>query len=97
MYRDRNVAVVMPVHNEEAHVEQAIKRVPHFVDLVVAVDDGSTDDTWGVLSRIGDGRLTVLRHDRNSGVGAATKTGYLYCLNTRADRGDGWRRADGWA
>jgi len=85
MYRDQSVAVVMPVHNEEDHVERAIKRVPHFVDLIVVVDDGSTDDTWRVLSRIADRRLTRLRHDRNSGVGAATKTGYRYCLNARTD------------
>jgi glycosyltransferase involved in cell wall biosynthesis len=85
MYRDRNVAVVMPVHNEAAHVERAIKRVPHFVDIIVAVDDGSTDDTWAVLSRIADERLTKLKHERNRGVGAATKTGYLHCMNTLAD------------
>jgi len=39
-----------------------------------------------VLSRVADKRLTKLRHDRQfAGVGAATKTGYLYCLNARAD------------
>lgn len=85
MYRGQRVAVVMPVHNEEDHVERAIERVPSFVDFIVVVDDGSADDTWRVLSRIVDRRLTKLRHDRNSGVGAATKTGYRYCLNAQAD------------
>ena len=85
MYRDRNVAVVMPVHNEEAHVEQAIKRVPCYVDLIVVVDDGSTDETWRVLSRVADRRLIRLRHIRNAGVGAATKTGYRHCLSSGAD------------
>jgi len=84
MYRDQTVAVVMPVHNERDHVERAIKRVPRFVDLIVVVDDGSTDDTWRVLSRISDRRLRLLRHDRNGGVGAATKTGYRYCMKDRA-------------
>ena len=85
MYRHQTVAVVMPVHNEEAHVQQAIQRVPGFVDLIVVVDDGSTDHTWEVLSGVADKRLTKLRHHRNRGVGAATKTGYLYCLNAPAD------------
>jgi glycosyltransferase involved in cell wall biosynthesis len=85
MYRGQRIAVVMPVHNEEAHVERAFRRVPRFVDLIIAVDDGSTDDTWGVLSRIADSRLTALRHDRNHGVGAATKQGYKHCLNTACD------------
>ena len=85
MYSNQSVAVVVPVHNEEAHLERAIKRVPDFVDLIVAVDDGSSDDSWAALSRVTDRRLTRLRHDRNCGVGAATKTGYLYCLSAQAD------------
>lgn len=85
MYSNRSVAVVVPVHNEEAQVERAIKRVPDFVDLIVAVDDGSSDNSWAALSRVSDKRLIRLRHNRNCGVGAATKTGYLYCLSARAD------------
>ena len=85
MYRNQFVAVVMPVHNEEEHVQQAIKRVPGYVDLVVVVDDGSTDRTWEVLSGICDTRLSLIKHNRNRGVGAATKTGYRHCVKTRAD------------
>jgi glycosyltransferase involved in cell wall biosynthesis len=85
MYSNHVVAVVVPVHNEEAHVVRAIKRVPDFVDLIVAVDDGSSDGSWEALSRVEDKRLTILRHDRNRGVGAATKTGYLYSLRAPAD------------
>ena len=85
MYSNQTVAVVVPVHNEEAQLERAIKRVPDFVDLIVAVDDGSSDDSWAALSRVRDRRLIRLRHNRNCGVGAATKTGYLYCLNAQAD------------
>jgi glycosyltransferase involved in cell wall biosynthesis len=85
VYSNLSVGVVVPVHNEEAQVERAIKRVPAFVDLIVAVDDGSSDDSWAALSRVSDKRLTRLRHDRNCGVGAATKTGYLYCLSAGVD------------
>ena len=85
MYRNQFVAVVMPVHNEEAHVQQAIKRVPGYVDLIVVVDDGSTDRTWEVLSKICDPRLNLLKHNRNRGVGAATKSGYRHCEKARAD------------
>jgi glycosyltransferase involved in cell wall biosynthesis len=85
MYRDHTVAVVMPIHNEERQIEKAIARVPHFVDLIIAVNDGSTDDTSRVVSRINDGRLILLEHNRNRGVGAATKTGYIYSLKIGVD------------
>jgi len=85
MYRDHTVAVVMPIHNEERQIEKAIGRVPHFVDLIFAVNDGSTDDTSRALSRITDSRLVLLEHDRNRGVGAATKTGYIHSLQVGVD------------
>lgn len=85
MYRDSVVAVVMPVHNEQAHIGRAIERVPKFVDHIIAVDDGSTDDTLRRLSRSQDQRLIVIKHVNNRGVGAATKTGYRRALSTGAE------------
>lgn len=85
MYLERIVAVVMPVCNEEKHIELAIKRVPGFVDLIVVIDDGSSDNTWQVLNNIADSRIVKLRHRHNRGVGAATKTGYRYCLEVTVD------------
>ena len=85
MYRNHRVAVVMPIHNEAARVKQALARVPSFVDLIVAVDDGSTDDTARRLSEIDDARLIIRCHPRNLGVGAATKTGYKLSLETDAE------------
>ena len=82
MYRNHTVAVVMPIHNEAARVQRALARVPSFVDLIFAVDDGSTDGTSRRLSEIDDARLVTLCHPRNLGVGAATKTGYKHSLET---------------
>lgn len=85
MYQSNRVAVVMPIHDEAEHIEKAITRVPDYVDVIVAVDDGSTDGTWERLCKIREPRLIRLRHEVNCGVGAATKTGYLYCLSRRID------------
>jgi glycosyltransferase involved in cell wall biosynthesis len=85
MHRGEKVAVVMPIHNEQFHLEHAISRVPGFVDLIIAVDDGSTDQTWNRLSAIENPKLVRLRHSRNRGVGAATKTGYAHALKTDVD------------
>jgi glycosyltransferase involved in cell wall biosynthesis len=85
MHKGCHVAVVMPIHNEEHRIERAISRVPSFVDLIIAVDDGSVDKTWERLSLIANEKLIRLRHEQNRGVGAATKTGYRHCLNTNVD------------
>ncbi len=85
MYKGHRVAVVMPMHNEENHVDRAVARVPSFVDSIVAVDDGSSDETCARLCRIRDSRLVILLHPRNQGVGAATKTGYRYSVQACAD------------
>jgi glycosyltransferase involved in cell wall biosynthesis len=85
MYRGCKIAVVMPLHNEQAQIERAIKRVPAFVDSIVAVDDASTDSSLDELSRIDAARLRVLVHETNRGVGAATKTGYRHALSAGVD------------
>jgi glycosyltransferase involved in cell wall biosynthesis len=85
VYRSNRVAVVMPLHNEQGQIERAIRRVPAFVDSIIAVDDASTDLSLEALSRIDDERVTVLVHETNRGVGAATKTGYRHALSSHAD------------
>jgi glycosyltransferase involved in cell wall biosynthesis len=85
MYKGSLIAVVVPIHNEEGHLEQAIERIPAYVDVIVAVDDGSSDSTWEQLCRVENAKLVRLRHEQNRGVGAATKTGYAWALRTNAD------------
>jgi len=85
MYRGLSVAVVMPVHNERDQIKQAIARVPSYVDRVLVIDDGSSDGTHSVLASIPDPRIEVITHQRNRGVGAATKTGYERALEIETD------------
>src|SRR5437588_10050103 len=85
MYEGLNVAVVMPVYNEQAQVERAIRRVPQFADLIVAIDDGSDDESLLALEMMNDKRLTIRAHGENRGVGAATKTGYQVAMASGAD------------
>jgi dolichol-phosphate mannosyltransferase len=84
MYKGHTVAVVMPIHNEERQVERAVSRVPRCVDMIIAVDDGSTDRTWDRLKAIPNDKLVLLKHAENRGVGAATKTGYRFSLQSEA-------------
>lgn len=84
------LSILVPVYNEERTVLELLRRV-RAVDLpkeVIVVDDGSTDRTPALLERA-DG-VTVLRHERNRGKGAAVATALAHargevCLIQDAD------------
>ena len=72
------ISIVVPVYNEAKTVVEAIKRVEavNVNKEIIAVDDGSTDGSLDILERLAsEGRIKLIRHDRNSGKGAAIKTG----------------------
>jgi glycosyltransferase involved in cell wall biosynthesis len=73
------VTVVIPAYNRAATVGRAIESVlnqTHQDFEIVVVDDGSTDTTASVVAAITDPRITLIRHERNLGGGAARNTGY---------------------
>lgn len=74
------LSVIIPVYNEEATLEEIITRVRStgLVHEIIIVDDGSTDESLAVLSRLQNGAsppLRILCHRRNRGKGAAMRTG----------------------
>ncbi len=71
---DRRVAVVIPARDEAKRIAETVraaKAIP-YVDLVLVVDDGSSDDTQSVARNAG---ATVVRHSHNRGRSAALETG----------------------
>lgn len=68
------VAVVIPAKDEQRRIAATVSAaltLPH-VDLVLVVDDGSTDRTAAAASSAG---ATVVQHSRNRGKAAAMETG----------------------
>lgn len=75
------LSIIIPVFNEEKTIKELLKKV-NKVKLqkginkeLIVVDDHSTDDTPQILSRIKDIKFKYLRHEKNSGKGAAVRTG----------------------
>lgn len=72
------LSIIIPVYNEAKTVEEIIKRVEavNIDKEIIAVDDGSTDGSLDILNKIAnEGRVKLIKHDKNSGKGAAIKTG----------------------
>ena len=74
------MGVVVPAYDEEALIAATLGAIPPLVDRIIVVNDGFTDATSERALELGDPRVEVLSHERRSGVGAATVTGYRRAL-----------------
>ena len=72
--QSQRVAVVIPAKDESARIAATVRaaRAIPYVDLVLVVDDGSTDDTQHVARAAG---AVVVRHSVNRGKASAMETG----------------------
>lgn len=66
------VVAVIPAHNEERFIGSVVLAASKYVDTVLIVDDGSTDDTALVAAAAG---AKVISMETNSGKGAALARG----------------------
>lgn len=71
----KDTYIIIPAYNEERSVAKVIKKIKKegFLNIIV-IDDGSTDDTYGMIKKE---KVILLRHIINRGKGAAIKTGIL--------------------
>jgi glycosyltransferase involved in cell wall biosynthesis len=79
------LSIIIPVYNEERLVCELLSRVLYLklddgIGMeVIVVDDGSSDDTTRnvaeFIAKNGPLDLSLIRHERNRGKGAAVKTG----------------------
>jgi glycosyltransferase involved in cell wall biosynthesis len=74
-----------PAHNEQANieglVEEALATLPAIADTfeIIAVDDGSTDDTGAIADRLAathPGVVRAIHHEVNRGYGGALRSGF---------------------
>jgi glycosyltransferase involved in cell wall biosynthesis len=85
MYKNAVIAAVVPAYNEGKMITQVIKTMPSFVDHIVIVDDCSPDNTSEVVLGIKDPRVTLIRHEKNSGVGGAIITAHKAAIDLGSD------------
>jgi glycosyltransferase involved in cell wall biosynthesis len=85
MYQNKKVVVVMPAYNAENTLIKTYEEVmaQDIVDLVVFVDDASSDNTVKIASGLPQTKLYV--HEENCGYGGNQKTCYRLALEEGAD------------
>jgi len=78
------ISIVVPAFNEEARILASLKALDRFCGVhfqryeIVCVDDGSTDRTWELLTRVEEiPALRPLRLAHNRGKGHAVRHGML--------------------
>jgi len=90
------IFVIFPAYNEERVIRPTLRALAGAVRgredgfHAVLVDDGSSDRTIAeaeaaIAESGGPLPLTVLRHDRNRGLGAGLRTGIYWCLDHARD------------
>lgn len=91
------ISVVVPMRNEAPSVEQLFRELTTTLETfgrpyeIVAVDDGSTDETFALLGRLqaADPRLRVIRFRRNFGQTAAFSAGFAHARGRLIVTSDG--------
>lgn len=74
------LSIIIPVYNEKETINDIIDAVvatPYRKEIII-VDDGSTDGTQNILTKIKKDGLKVYIHDKNQGKGAALQTGFSH-------------------
>ncbi len=62
---------MIPCYNEEKGLGEILENKPFFVDEIIVVDNGSTDDTNDVARKYG----SIIVHEKKRGYGQAYKSG----------------------
>lgn len=75
------VSVIIPVYNEEKTIQNVLQSVLSNVSQlleIIVVDDGSKDNTVGLVEAVrqGDPRVILICHEQNQGKTGALRTGF---------------------
>jgi glycosyltransferase involved in cell wall biosynthesis len=77
-----SIAAVIPAYREEKHIGDVVRRTRQQLDDVLAVDDGSDDQT---AARAREAGAEVIVHPQNRGKGESIKTGLRHWLDRQFD------------
>jgi glycosyltransferase involved in cell wall biosynthesis len=85
-FRNYDIAAVIPAYRVEREIEAVLASLPDFIRHIIVVDDASPDRTAELVEQASrrDGRVLLIRHEKNLGVGGAMVTGFRKALELGA-------------
>lgn len=81
--RKIKVAAIIPFFNEENFILDVVNRTLNYVDLVIAVNDGSTDNSAALLKNFEN--LILVSNEKNFGKGFALQKGFEKAVSLKAE------------
>ena len=76
------IVSVIPAFKEQETIVRVVSETKRYVDEVIIIDDGSTDETFAKAQEAG---VLLLKHRENKGKGEALRTGFKRALELGAD------------
>ncbi len=85
VYKGKTISIIIPAYNEERLIVPTLAGIPDYVDKVFVIDDGSEDSTPSLVQKLENPKITLIRLEKNQGVGNAIKLGYISSLKHNID------------
>lgn len=71
--------IAIPIFNEAGYISEVLQRIKSIGCDILAIDDGSTDDSPAILAA--DANVAVITHPENRGYGQSLIDAFLYASN----------------
>jgi dolichol-phosphate mannosyltransferase len=86
MINKSKICVVIPAYKVKDHILTVLEGIEEFVDKIYIIDDACPEKSgFFVKENFSDPRLSILYHEKNKGVGAATISGYKLAIEDDID------------
>ncbi len=72
------ICIIIPTYNNATTLKKVIEDVSQYSNNIIAVNDGSTDDTLEILSELS--YIDVITYEKNVGKGFALRKGFEYAI-----------------
>jgi cellulose synthase/poly-beta-1,6-N-acetylglucosamine synthase-like glycosyltransferase len=85
-FRGRRI-IILPIYNESATLDEVIRKLESFADLMILVDDGSTDESLKIASERAakNQNISLIGLEKNYGKSRALKKGFEMILEMQKE------------